>query len=82
MYKYLTSVPEKIQFFLQKLLFGVHMQKQHHNMPALFCNGTILESKQYTGYKVLKLIMQRNQLPGNRQMYYKNSLNTYCIKIP
>lgn len=30
-------------------------------MPALFCNGTILESKQYTGYKVLKLIMQRNQ---------------------
>lgn len=62
MYTYLTSVPEKIQFFLQKLLFGVHKQKQHHNMPALFCNGTILESKQYTGYKVLKLIMQRNQL--------------------
>lgn len=62
MYTYLTSVPEKIQFFLQKLLFGVHMQKQHHNMPALFCNGTILESKQYTGNKVLKLIMQRNQL--------------------
>lgn len=62
MYMYFTLAPEKIQFFLQRLLFGVHKQKQHHNMPALFCNWTILGSKQYTSYKVLKLIMQRNHL--------------------